>query len=126
MRNFSNVIGWEDGQTPKAPTGFTVNKFADSLENPRWIYITPNGDILVAEANTNSGVKDKVKNVVAGTTKSQNDGPSANRIILFRDADSDGKYELRSVFLKDLKQPFGMGDRQFILLRSGAQSTVCL
>jgi len=108
VRNFSNVIGWEGGQTPKAPEGFTVTKFADSLNNPRWIYVTPNGDILVAEANTTSGVKDKVKNIVAGKTKSQNDGPSANRITLFRDADGDGKYELRSVFLKELNQPFGM------------------
>ncbi|MBB1284563.1 sorbosone dehydrogenase family protein [Flavisolibacter sp. BT320] len=108
VRNFSNVIGWAAGQTPKAPEGFTVTAFADNLENPRWIYITPNGDILVAESNTKSGVKDKVKNVVAGKTKSQNDGASANRITLFRDADSDGRYETRSLFLQNLNQPFGM------------------
>lgn len=108
VRNFSNVIGWEEGQAPKAPAGFTVSKFADSLDNPRWIHVAPNGDILVVEANTNSGVKDKVKNVIAGKTKSQNDGASANRITLFRDADGDGKYELRSVFLQNLNQPFGM------------------
>lgn len=108
VRNFSNVIGWEEGQAPTAPTGFTVSKFADSLENPRWIYVTPSGDILVAEANTHSGVKDKVKNIVAGKTKSQNDGPSADRITLFRDADGDGNYEFRSVFLENLNQPFGM------------------
>ncbi len=108
VRNFSNVIGWEDGQAPKAPAGFTVQAFADSLDNPRWIYITPSGDILVAESNTTSGVKDKVKAVVAGKTKSQNDGASANRITLFRDADGDGRYELRTVFLKNLNQPFGM------------------
>jgi glucose/arabinose dehydrogenase len=98
VRNFSNVIGWEEGQTPKAPDGFTVTKFADSLENPRWIYVTPGGDILVAESNKESGVKDKVKAVVAGKTKSQNDAASANRITLFRDADGDGKYDHRSVF----------------------------
>ena len=108
VRNFSNVIGWEDGQVPTAPAGFTVTKFADSLDNPRWIYVAPNGDVLVAESNTNSGVKDKVKNVVAGKTKSQNDGASANRITLFRDADGDGKFEFRSVFLQNLNQPFGM------------------
>ncbi len=34
--------------------------------------------------------------------------PSANRITLLRDADGDGKAELRSVFLENLNSPFGM------------------
>ena len=51
-RNFSNVIGW-NGEMPKAPKGFVVEKFADGFENPRWMYITPNGDVLVAETNSN-------------------------------------------------------------------------
>src|SRR5688572_6056991 len=50
--NFSKVIGWPKDRTPIAPGGFTVTKFADNLQNPRWIYVTPNGDILVAESNT--------------------------------------------------------------------------
>lgn len=105
---FSNVIGWPQGRTPKAPEGFAVSKFADSLNNPRWIYTTPNGDILVAEANTEPKLKDKAKAVVSGKAKSQNLGNSANRITLFRDADGDGRYELRSVFLEGLNQPLGM------------------
>src|SRR5215217_7143917 len=49
---FSNVIGWKDGKMPTVPQGFTVTKLADGLDNPRWIYVAPNGDILVAESNT--------------------------------------------------------------------------
>ncbi|OLY91590.1 Glucose/arabinose dehydrogenase, beta-propeller fold [Cnuella takakiae] len=105
---FSNVIGWPEGRTPQAPAGFTVSKFADSLNNPRWMYATPNGDILVAEANTEPNIKDKAKAVVSGKAKSQNLGNSANRITLFRDADGDGRYELRTTFLEGLNQPLGM------------------
>lgn len=108
VMNFSHVVGWPQGKTPVAPAGFTVSKFADSLDNPRWIYVVPNGDILVAESNTSSGVIKKVKSVLSGHSKSENDGSSANRITLFRDGDDDGKYELRSVFLEDLNQPLGM------------------
>lgn len=108
VQNFSNVIGWKDGETPTAPAGFAVSKFADSLDNPRWIYVAPNGDILVAESATTSGAIKKVKDAVSGKAKSQNDGSSANRITLFRDADGDGKYETRSPFLQNLNQPFGM------------------
>src|SRR5262245_10644349 len=48
VRNFSRVIAWPNGRTPIAPAGFTVTKFADGLDNPRWIYIGSNGDIFVA------------------------------------------------------------------------------
>ena len=52
VKNFSKVIGWENGQSPKAPAGFTVTKFADKLQNPRWVYAAVNGDIFVAESAT--------------------------------------------------------------------------
>ena len=45
-RNFSKVIGWSAGKKPIAPVGFIVSKFADSLDNPRWIYVAGNGDVL--------------------------------------------------------------------------------
>jgi len=85
----SKVIGWPEGKTPIAPEGFTVTKFADKLNSPRWFYVTPNGDILVSESQTN-----KKK--------------SANDIVLFRDADGDGNYEKRQTFMHDLPQPLGM------------------
>ena len=88
VRNNSKVIGWPEGKTPLAPAGFIVSKFADSLMNPRWIYVGPNGDIFVSESRTGKN--------------------SANRITLFRDSDHDGKPELREIFLSNLNSPFGM------------------
>jgi glucose/arabinose dehydrogenase len=85
--NRPKEVGWPDGLTPKAPEGFTVSAYAIELDNPRWSYQGPNGDIFVAES---------------GTKK------SADRITLLRDADQDGKPEVREVFLEKLNQPFGM------------------
>jgi glucose/arabinose dehydrogenase len=108
VKNYSKVIGWPENKTPVAPAGFIVTKFADGLQNPRWLYVTPNGDILVAEANTETkGIK-KVTEKISGKAESQNTGESANRITLLRDEDNDGKPELKQVLLFGLNQPFGM------------------
>jgi glucose/arabinose dehydrogenase len=42
VQNFSMVVGWKDGKTPVAPKGFTVTKFADGFDHPRWIYVADN------------------------------------------------------------------------------------
>lgn len=108
-KNFSNIVAWPDGQTPQAPAGFTVTEFARDLTSPRWIYVAPNGDIFVAEANTErDGIKAKVINAVTGRNKSEREGASANRITLFRDTNKDGKPDLREVFLTGIDRPFGM------------------
>ncbi|MFN8251664.1 MAG: sorbosone dehydrogenase family protein [Ferruginibacter sp.] len=101
VRNVSKVTGWPEGKTPLAPEGFSVTKFADSLDNPRWIYTAPNGDIFVAMANTISD----------GFTKTASDkkpGKSSNTILLLRDKDGDGVPELKTVFLNKLNRPLGM------------------
>ena len=85
--NNSKVLKWPDGNSPKAPKGFTVTKFADGLENPRWTYIAPNNDIFVVESGTRN---------------------SKNQITIFRDSDKDGKFETRNVFISGLNKPFGM------------------
>lgn len=85
--NNSKVLKWSDGKMPKAPEGFTVSKFADGFENPRWTYIAPNNDIFVVESGTRT---------------------SKNQITVFRDADKDGKFETRNVFISGLNRPFGM------------------
>ena len=108
VKNFSKVIGWPDEKTPVAPDGFKVTKFADGLQNPRWIYVTPNGDVLVAEANMESKGLKKVTEKISGKAESQNTGESANRITLLRDKDNDGIPELKQVLLFGLNQPFGM------------------
>lgn len=107
---YCDVIGWPAGKTPVAPQGFAVSRFADGLDNPRWIYIAPNGDILISEASTiTSGLKATLGKVVAPKKiNSVNGAKSANTIILLRDADQDGIPELRTTFLTGLNQPFGM------------------
>ena len=83
----SSMKKWPANQTPIAPSGFTVTRFASDLENPRNTYVAPNNDIFVAESNTSG---------------------SANRITVFRDSNRDGKYETRSIFLENLNLPYGM------------------
>jgi glucose/arabinose dehydrogenase len=106
-RNYCKVIGWQ-GVTPKAPEGFVVEKFAEGFENPRWLSITPNGDILVAESNSNHSLIEKVGGTILGASRSNNLRHSADRITLLRDSDKDGIPELRETFLIGLNQPFGM------------------
>ena len=101
-RNNSKVIGWPEGKAPTAPAGFTVTKFTDGLDNPRWIYVAPNGDIFVSMANTTSDGFTKTAN---GNTKL---GKSSNTILLLRDKDGDGVPEMKQVFLTGLNRPLGM------------------
>ncbi len=102
------VVGWPDGKTPKAPDGFTVTLYAEGFDSPRWLYVLPNGDVLVAEART-LPPKDAKPEMKKGLKESKTvTGGSANRVTLLRDADKDGKPEVRETFLADLKQPLGM------------------
>ncbi|WP_179344991.1 PQQ-dependent sugar dehydrogenase [Winogradskyella ursingii] len=87
VRNRHQLVDWPKGKLPVAPEGFTVTKFADGFEYPRWTYIAPNGDFFVCESNTRN---------------------SANRITILRDTNNDGSFELRQPFLENLNQPFGM------------------
>ncbi len=110
--NIAPAVGWPDGSTPKAAQGTRVAAFADGLDHPRWLYVLPNGDVLVAETNAPEKPEDSkgirgwvMKKVMA---KAGAGVPSANRITLLRDADKDGVAETRTVFLKDLNSPFGM------------------
>jgi glucose/arabinose dehydrogenase len=106
--NFSRVIGWREGETPIAPEGFSVTKFADKLDNPRWVYAADNGDIFVAESNTILSGLMKLGASISRKIKTQNYGESANRITLFRDSNKDGIAESRFVFKEGLNQPLGM------------------
>jgi len=108
VKNFSKVVGWEQGQQPKAPSGFTVSLYADGMENPRWAYVTPNGDVLVAEANTIKNAFMQAGAVILGAAKAENMKKSANRISILRDTTGDGHPDIREVFLEGLNQPFGM------------------
>ena len=110
--NIAPAKGWRAGGMPTTMAGLVVTPFADQLDHPRWVYVLPNGDVLVAESNAppkpegNKGIKGAVMKMVMGRAGAT--VPSANRITLLRDADGDGKAEIRTVFLENLMSPFGM------------------
>ena len=115
----AKVIGWPRDRTPVAPPGFVVTRYADRLDHPRWLYVLPNGDVLVSEASTqphpDPGIKEHLMHMMKRRGGSL--GRSANRITLLRDADGDGVVEHRSVFLSGLNQPLGMalkGDTLYV------------
>ena len=115
--NIAPALGWPQGQGPQAMTGLQVTALARGLDHPRWVYVLPNGDVLVAESNKpdkqgqdadkdNKGIKGWVMGMVmkrAGAGVA-----SADRITLLRDTNGDGVADVRSVFLQNLHSPFGM------------------
>lgn len=105
---YSNVIGWGEHEAPVAPAGFKVSLFAKDLQNPRWIYELPNGDLLVSESNSHFPFFMKIGAKIIGASRFKSVKNSANRITLLRDADHDGIPETRTIFLSKLNQPFGI------------------
>jgi len=105
--------GWPEGGKPRAAQGLEVSALASGLDHPRWLYVLPNGDVLVAESNkpqTPETEQKGIKGWVMGKViaKAGAGVPSADRITLLRDADGDGVAETRTVFLQGLHSPFGM------------------
>ncbi|MBW4472811.1 MAG: sorbosone dehydrogenase family protein [Stenomitos rutilans HA7619-LM2] len=81
-----NVIPIPSTPTLKVPAGFVVSVFAEGLDRPRWLALTPTGDVLVTETRQ-------------------------NRIQLLRDANQDGVAEVKKTFATSqngLNIPFGM------------------
>ena len=115
------AVRWADGQTPDAAPGFTATALVRGLDHPRWLYVLPNGDVLIAETNAPAkpedgrGIRGFVQKIIMGRAGAAT--PSANRISLVRDADNDGAPEVRSVLLSGLNSPFGMalvGDTLYV------------
>jgi glucose/arabinose dehydrogenase len=110
--NIAPAIGWPAGAKPTAAAGTQVAAFAENLDHPRWLYVLPNGDVLVAETNAppkpddGTGIRGWVMKKVMGRAGAA--VPSPNRITLLRDKDHDGVAETRTVFLENLNSPFGM------------------
>ncbi len=110
--NVVKAKGWAEDGKPVAARGLAVNAFARDLDHPRWLYVLPNGDVLVAETNApkrpddNKGIRGwffkRFQKKAGGAT------PTANRITLLRDTDGDGTAETRSIFTAGLNSPFGM------------------
>ncbi|MCL6703313.1 sorbosone dehydrogenase family protein [Pseudomonas sp. T1.Ur] len=110
--NIAEAVGWPDGAKPTPAQGLDVVAFAEGLDHPRWLYVLPNGDVLVAETNAPpkpddaKGIRGWVMKKVMGRAGAG--VPSPNRITLLRDANHDGVAETRTIFLENLNSPFGM------------------
>ena len=81
-----HVVTIPENPILKVPAGFQVNVFAESLDRPRWLTLTPSGDLLVTETRQ-------------------------NRIRLLLDGNGDGVAEVRKTFADSengLDIPFGM------------------
>jgi glucose/arabinose dehydrogenase len=103
-RNSSRGIGWTGASTPTAPQGFRVTAFARDLVGVRWLYVLPNGDVVVARARAFGGRR--------GGAQAPPDG-----LLLLRDADKNGDAEVRDTFLSPVNRPHGMAlvDNKFYL-----------
>src|SRR5207253_4298370 len=106
--------GWPATGQPQPGPGFTVSALERGLQHPRWLYVLPNGDVLVAESNAPKPPPElEDKGIKAWVTKQvmKRAGagvPSPDRIVLLRDADGDGRAEQHAVFIDKLVSPFGM------------------
>jgi glucose/arabinose dehydrogenase len=110
--NFANAVGWPKGVKPTPAKGLAVNVFASGLDHPRWLYVLPNGDVLVAETTApphpddEKGIRGLVAKIIMSSAGAGSASP--NRIVLLRDTNGDGVADKRFVFLKGLNTPFGM------------------
>lgn len=119
--NIAPARGWSEDGRPSVAPGFAVSAFARMLDHPRWLYVLPNGDVLVAETNAPpkpedaKGLRGMVMRSVMKRAGAA--GRSANRITLLRDVDGNGVPEMRGTFLEGLNSPFGMalaGDALYV------------
>ena len=103
---------WAQGMLPTAAPGTQVAALATGLVHPRWLYVLPNGDVLVAETNAppkpddSKGIKGWAMGLVMGWAGAG--GASADRITLLRSSKGDGVVDVRTVLLDGLHSPFGM------------------
>jgi glucose/arabinose dehydrogenase len=103
---------WPAGTHPMPAAGLAVSAYASGLDHPRWLYVLPNGDVLVAESNKpgnapkEAGLKAKVQGLVQKRVGAGVESP--NKIILLRGVKADGTAETKTVFAQDLNSPFGM------------------
>ncbi|RYG80339.1 MAG: sorbosone dehydrogenase family protein, partial [Alphaproteobacteria bacterium] len=105
----ASPAGWE-GALPTVPDGFVIVPLATDLRIPRQMLVLPNGDLLVSEGRGGHAPKLRPKDVIAGYIKSRGTSsvPGGNRLTLLRDADGDGKAEVRTVFIDGLDAPYGL------------------
>lgn len=105
--------GWGSNGMPQGAPGTTVTALARGLQHPRWLYVLPNGDVLVAESDApdrpddGKGIVGRIGEYVMKRAGSGT-RPSANQITLLRDLTGDGNHVERHVLLLGLNSPIGM------------------
>src|SRR5437764_1914309 len=113
------VVGWKQGETPSVPQGFKIEAMATGLSNPRNVYPLANGDVLVVESDRVGSEpvdrpKDPIRDFImslahgGGGKETSGNAGKPQQITLLRDANGDGKPELRSVLVDHLVSPFGI------------------
>ncbi|HEV2701128.1 MAG TPA: sorbosone dehydrogenase family protein [Steroidobacteraceae bacterium] len=104
---------WAGDAMPQPAAGTTVSALARGLKHPRWLYVLPDGDILVAESDAppkpedSKGISGKVHKLVMKRAGSGTN-PSADEITLLRDKEGNGLHVERHIFLSGLHSPIGM------------------
>jgi len=71
------------GFLPTVPSGFKVNVFAEQFDEPRWLIVTPNNDIFLADTH-------------------------GGKIYILRDPKHTGGAQERVTWAEGLDQPFGI------------------
>ena len=109
--NIAPATGWAEGARPRVAPGYTITRYAEGFDHPRWLYVLPNGDVLVAESNAppEAGTGGLIGTIRAQVQKrAGSGGASADRITLLRDETGDGVADASAPFLTGLASPFGM------------------
>jgi glucose/arabinose dehydrogenase len=110
--NVAKADAWPQGTRPTPAAGLAVTAYATGLDHPRWLYVLPNGDVLVAESNKpgnapkEKGIRAKVQGLAQ---KEAGAGvASPDKIILLRGFKPDGTADTKATFMQGLTSPFGM------------------
>jgi glucose/arabinose dehydrogenase len=111
--HLAKVVGWKEGEAPTVAAGLKIEALATGLHHPRALYVLPNGDVLVVESKSPAldpikRPKDLVMGLVESWVSGGGDSGPSNRITLLRDADGDGKPEVKQTFIDHLNSPFGV------------------
>jgi len=109
--NIAKASKWPEHMTPVVNDNFAINLYSKEIIHPRWLYVLPTGDILVAQSNKQppkkaQGLKDLIAGFIMKRAGAGNDSP--DKISLLRDKNDDGVAELANDFLTRLYSPFGM------------------
>jgi glucose/arabinose dehydrogenase len=103
---------WPQGTHPIPAAGLAASAYASGLDHPRWLYVLPNGDVLVAESNKpgnapkESGIRARIQSMMQKRAGAGVESP--NRIVLLRGVAANGTAAIKTVFMQGLNSPFGM------------------